>query len=87
MENKIQELEERIFAIEKRNKRVEMDKAWETSDQRKAVIFGLTYVVVVLLLVAGKIDRPFANAVIPSIAFVLSTQTLSFFKKNWLKRK
>lgn len=40
-------LEKRITAIEVRNKRVELDKAWEISIVRRLSITMLTYVVVV----------------------------------------
>ena len=38
MEENIKELEKRINDIEKRNRRVEGDKAWETSTLRKILI-------------------------------------------------
>ena len=47
MENKIKELEERIEMREKRNKRVEEDKAWETCALRKILIILLFLVLVV----------------------------------------
>jgi hypothetical protein len=40
------EIEQRLAAIEERNRRVEEDKAWERSVVRRAVICVLTYVVV-----------------------------------------
>ena len=40
-------LEEEIKKIQERNKRVELDKAWETSWTRKICICILTYIVVV----------------------------------------
>jgi hypothetical protein len=42
MNNDIKELEKRISNIEERNKRVEGDKAWETSTLRKILIIVLT---------------------------------------------
>ena len=41
-------MEERIEAIEQRNKRVEEDKAWETSLTRRVCIAVLTYIVVII---------------------------------------
>ena len=40
---KLEELEERINKIEKRNKMVEGDKAWETSTLRKILIILICY--------------------------------------------
>ena len=39
-------LENRVAEIEARNKRVEADKAWETSTARITIITLLTYVIV-----------------------------------------
>ena len=44
----MKELENRIEKIEDRNRRVETDKAWETSWTRKIWICVLTYIVVVI---------------------------------------
>ena len=41
------EIEKRIEKIEERNKRVELDKAWETSWTRKICIMILTYLIVI----------------------------------------
>ena len=46
----IKELEKRVSNIEERNKRVEGDKAWETSTLRKILIIILTYIFAVLYL-------------------------------------
>jgi len=39
-------LKKEIAEIKERNKRVEADKAWETSNTRKLIIFVLTYIVI-----------------------------------------
>ena len=44
----LEELEQEIKAIKERNKRVELDKKWETSATRKICICILTYIVVVI---------------------------------------
>ena len=87
MENKIEELEEKINKIEKRNKRVEGDKAWETFILRKILIIILTYVFAVLYLKIADTTNPFFGAVVPCVGFYLSTQTLNIIKKWWLNRK
>ncbi len=71
--------------IIQRNKRVEADKAWETSFTRRSIIAITTYLLIVLFLWIINITSPWLNALIPSIAFLLSTLTLPFFKKFWLK--
>ena len=47
----VKKLHKEIEEIKARNKRVELDKAWETSATRKVLILGLTYVVVVLFFI------------------------------------
>jgi hypothetical protein len=75
-----------IERIKERNKSVERDKAWETSKTRKAIIACLTYIVIVIFLYSINNSKPWLNAIIPTIGFILSTLTLPFFKKIWLKR-
>ena len=80
--NNIKELENRITEIENRNKRVEGDKAWETSTLRKILIIILTYIFAVLYLKIADTTNPFLGAVVPCAGFFLSTQTLNVVKKN-----
>jgi len=87
MENNIKELEKRISDIENRNKRVEGDKAWETSTLRKVLILILTYIFAVLYLKIADTTNPFLGAVVPCVGFFLSTQTLNIIKKKWLSRR
>lgn len=85
--NNINELEKRIEEIEKRNKRVEGDKAWETSTLRKVLIIVLTYIFAVLYLKIADTTNPFLGAVVPCVGFFLSTQTLNIIKKKWLSKR
>ena len=87
MNNDIKELEKRISDIEKRNKKVEGDKAWETSTLRKILIIVLTYIFAVLYLKIADTTNPFFGAVVPCVGFFLSTQTLNIIKKKWLSRR
>jgi hypothetical protein len=81
----IEELKKELDEIKIRNKRVESDKAWETSWTRKLLILVLTYIVIVIFFLVAKLPDPFANAVVPSVAFVLSTLTVPLFKNWWAK--
>ncbi|OGJ43654.1 hypothetical protein A3I58_00655 [Candidatus Peregrinibacteria bacterium RIFCSPLOWO2_02_FULL_39_10] len=82
----IEELKKEIDEIKIRNKRVEADKAWETSWTRKILVLALTYIVIVIFFFVAKLPKPFTNAIVPSTAFVLSTLTVPVFKKWWLNR-
>ena len=77
-------LEEEIEAIKARNKRVETDKAWETSWTRKICIMLLTYIVVVIYsYIIRKGNNIFLSSLVPVIGFTLSTLSLSLIRKIW----
>jgi len=82
---KLELLEKEIEQIKQRNKKVEIDKAWEISYTRKIIIAILTYIVVVLFFYFAKLTSPFINAIVPTIGFLLSTLSISLFKKLWIK--
>jgi len=79
------DFEKRLIAIEQRNKKVELDKAWETSWFRRAIVAVLTYLAIVLFFYFAQLPKPFINSTVPALGFVLSTLSLPFFKKLWLK--
>lgn len=81
----LQELEEEIQKIKERNKRVETEKAWEMSWTRKIMIAVLTYIVVAIFFFYLGTPDPMETAVVPTIAFLLSTFSAPFIKKLWLK--
>jgi hypothetical protein len=80
-------LKEKIAKIEERNRRVEADKAWETSLSRKIAISLLTYMTVAAFFISAGFPRPFINALVPSFAFLLSTLTLPVLKEAWIRNK
>ncbi|MDD5163113.1 MAG: hypothetical protein PHD95_02790 [Candidatus ainarchaeum sp.] len=83
--NEIEELKKEIKKINERNSRVESDKAWETSWARKIVIFVLTYCAISIYFFAVGLPAPLVNSLVPALAFVISTLSLPFFKKHWVK--
>lgn len=87
MANPAPPLRKRVELLEARNRRVEADKAWETSWQRRAAIMVLTYLVVVFYLQFVVHINPWINALVPVIGFFLSTLTVSLLKKEWLTRR
>lgn len=80
-------VEDRLEEIEKRNRRVEADKAWETSWIRRVLIALLTYLTIVVFFYAASLPKPFINSIVPTIGFLLSTLSLGFFKKIWLNKE
>lgn len=85
--NKIKELEARIKVIEARNRKVELDKEWETSKTRKILILILTYFSIALYFNYVLDVNPWINAIVPTLGFLLSTFSLPLFKKVWERSK
>ncbi len=84
----LKELEEEILKIKERNKKVELDKAWETSWVRKICIMVLTYIVVIIYsYVIKEFDNIFLSSLVPVIGFTLSTLSLRLVRKIWEKGK
>ena len=79
-------LEKEINIIKERNKRVELDKSWETSWTRKICIMILTYLIVVIYsIIIKKFDNVFLSSLVPVIGFTLSTLSLKLVRKIWEK--
>jgi hypothetical protein len=81
-----EELQAQVEQIKKRNQKVEADKAWETSWIRRFVILILTYIVIVIFFFFAQLPKPFINAIVPAVAFMISTLTVPLFKKWWLSK-
>jgi hypothetical protein len=82
----LEELQKEIEEIKQRNIRVEKDKEWETSYTRRGLLILFTYLAIGIYLYVINIPNPWLNAIVPAFAFMLSTLTLPFFRKMWLKR-
>jgi len=87
MENNFENINYRLKIIEERNQRVENNKAWETSWTRRFLLILFTYLAVAFYLRSINISSPWINAIVPAMAFLISTLTMPFFKKIWLKMK
>ncbi len=87
MEERIKTLEKEIEALKARNERVEADKAWETSYFRVLLISGIIYVIAVKVMYFIGSENYFLNALVPSIGYFISVQSLPFIKKWWIKSK
>jgi len=86
MEERIKELEIQINKIEERNKKVEADKAWETSWHRRWSILVLTYTLVVVFFLIANLPNPFVNAIVPTLGFLLSTLSINLLKEIRVQR-
>lgn len=79
------DLEKRITVIEKRNQKVEQDKAWETSWTRRVSVTVLTYLVIAIYLQVIGNDKPLVNALVPALGFLISTLLLKSIRNLWQK--
>ena len=80
------ELKKEIENIKVRNKRVELDKKWETSWTRRLCICVLTYIVVVIYSVMiQKVSNIWLSSLVPVIGFTLSTLSLKYIRVVWEK--
>lgn len=84
LNSRLDALEVEIESLKLRNKRVEADKAWETSLPRILTIAIVTYIAAVVVFQLIGSSRCFLDAFIPSGAYLLSVQTLPFIKRAWL---
>ena len=86
LEQRLFVLEQEVGAIKERNARVEADKAWETSWARVFSIIVLTYSLTSIVFWLIGVERYFLSAFIPTVGFLLSTQSLPVIKKIWLTK-
>jgi len=78
-------LEKELKSIRERNLRVEASKEWETSRARLFSITGITYVTMLLVFMVLGSSKPFADALVPTTGFFLSTLSLSFLRDRFGK--
>lgn len=79
----LKNLEKEIENIKERNKKVELDKSWETSWTRKICIMILTYIVVIIYsYFIRKYDNILLSSLVPVIRFYIIYIILKIYKKN-----
>lgn len=86
MESKLinMNVENEIKKIKDRNKKVELDKAWETSYTRKICIMILTYIIVIIYsYLIQQYNNILLSSLVPVIGFGLSTLSLKYIRKIW----
>jgi hypothetical protein len=83
---KQEEIMQEIDAIKARNKKVEAEKTWETSWQRRVLILLITYIFMVFFMNLIGVKWVFVNAMIPTFGFYLSTLSVGFLKKKFIQK-
>ncbi len=80
-------IEDELKVIQHRNEKVELDKAWETSFVRRGFIACMTYIIAVWFMWSIGVENHYLNAFVPTGGYILSTLSLPFIKKRWIKNK
>jgi len=80
----MEDVQKEIELIKDRNNRVEADKAWETSKSRIFSVVVMTYIITAIAFYFIGVKNFLLNALIPTVGFYLSTQSLPFIKKRWI---
>lgn len=81
------DIEKEVSLLKERNKRVELDKAWERSFTRRFFISLMTYVVAVLWLYIINENNIWLKAVVPTGGYILSTLSIPLLKQLWAASK
>lgn len=76
-----------VQEFQERNKRVEADKAWETSIFRRVIIAIITYIIASLVMWSIGTIEWYLNALIPVVGYLLSTLSLRGLKSWWIKHR
>ena len=79
-------IEQEIGLIKERNKKVESDKAWETSVFRIVSLVIMTYIVTSIVFYAIGVNNFLVSALIPTVGYYLSTLSIPFLKKWWIEK-
>ena len=79
--------EEILLQLQERNKRVEADKAWETSIFRRISIAIITYIIAGAVMWSIGTSAWYLNAFIPVVGYLLSTLSLRGIKRWWIEHK
>lgn len=79
-------LETEIQNLKERNKKVELDKAWEKSWTRRITIMILTFIVASIWLLVIKESHVLLKAIVPVLGYLLSTLSIPQIKKLWINK-
>jgi len=81
------QLQQALQAIQERNERVEMQKAWETSFTRRFFIALVTYLTAYIFMryMLGS-TQPWFDALVPTGGYLLSSLSLPVISEFWMKK-
>lgn len=79
--------EQEFRKIAARNRKVELDKAWETSWYRRGIIAVFTYVIAFAWIYTIQDINAALKALVPVAGFLLSTITIPPLKRRWIQKR
>ncbi|MDZ4833687.1 MAG: hypothetical protein SGJ27_07885 [Candidatus Melainabacteria bacterium] len=85
IENRLRAIDEVLDQFKQRNLRVEANKAWEGSKTRIVLICAITYTVASGVFYSLGSHRYFLDAIVPTLGFLLSSQSIPLAKKLWIR--
>ena len=85
-DSRLAKLELEVKAIKERNEKVEGDKAWETSRFRLICLLVITFLFTALVFWLIGVENCLRNALIPTLAYLISTRTIPILRKWWIHR-
>jgi len=86
-EERLKKIENELLIIKERNKKVEADKAWETSTTRIILIVLITYVFASIIMYFIGVKSYLLNALVPTLGYFLSTISIPQIKKFWISKR
>ncbi|MCA9386583.1 hypothetical protein KC669_00970 [Candidatus Dojkabacteria bacterium] len=85
IEERIILLEEKVEKLNLLNRYTQMQDEWDKSITRIVLVVIFTYAFVVLFMYFLGVKNPLLNALLPAGAYILSTRTIPYFKKIWIR--
>jgi len=85
VEARVLTLEEQVQKLNLMQKYDELKSKWDRSLVRIIYVSTTTYLFVAVFMFILEVDNYLVNALIPSLGYILSTQTLPSIKKAWVR--
>ncbi|GAB4285004.1 MAG: hypothetical protein Kow0081_2510 [Candidatus Dojkabacteria bacterium] len=85
IKDKVSSLEAKLKELELLEKYDEIQTAWNKSLTRVFLTSSFTYFVALISMLIIEVEKATLNALIPSLLYILSFQSIPFVKKLWIK--
>jgi hypothetical protein len=87
IEARLLSAEAQLAIIAERNRKVELEKAWETSAARVICVGAITFALMTFIFYVIEIPHYLISGAISAVGYYLSTLTLPIFKRVWIIRQ